>query len=474
MKNAIKNLSVTVLMTVIVCTMIACGAKYDPETDFQAEPIDGGKGVEIASYDGAKWEVKIPPKIQKIPVTGIRNEAFLEKNLTSVTIPKSVTTIGESAFRKNQLTKITLPNNITNIGNNAFAENQLTSVKIPHSVTHLSGFNGNQITDIVIPDSVTSIGEEAFADNQLSDVTIPKNVSSIGKNAFANNKLTGITIPNSVIDLGGFSGNQLTSIEIPDSVTSIGDEAFGNNQLTSVTIPENVVYLSGFNDNQLTSIIIPESVTTIGSKAFSGNQLTGITIPNSVTTIGDTAFSRTQLTSIVIGENVQIYTDTSSPGNSSFGNNGFERAYNNNRRVGWTYTRSNNSTTSWIRQPKSVKITGIDSKYNGMYWIAGLYLTNDYGRQSRAGVRDHYDMFGDDQSAYSSFSNGTLTVNLYRDGYADAVAWFGSGSYYVCIQLEGSSDGYHRYVSKSKISFDNIVTEIPFTNFNFIESFMGQ
>ena len=465
MKNTIKNLSITVLMLVIVCTMLACSAKYDPETDFQAEPIYGGKGVEIVSYNGAKWEVKIPPKIQKIPVTGIRNEAFLEKNLTSVTIPNSVTTIGESAFLKNQLTKIILPNNITNIRNNAFAENQLTSVNIPHSVTHLSGFNGNQITDIVIPDSVTSIGEEAFADNQLSVITIPKNVSSIGKNAFANNKLTDITIPNSVIELGGFSGNQLTSIEIPDSVTSIGDEAFGNNQLTSVTIPDSVNYLSGFNDNQLTSITIPESVTTIGSKAFSGNQLTGITIPNSVITISDSAFSRTRLTSITIGANVQIYTDTSSPGNSSFGNNGFERAYNNYRRVACILIRPNTNTTTWTGAAKSIKIIGIDSKYIG---VGGSAIDNAVSLRSVAVIS--YNQL--------NLSNGTLTANLYNyimDPWQEITnPWTGFGSYYVRIVLKDDDRYNYAYTSKNKIDFINAITEIPFADFNFDSRFFPQ
>jgi hypothetical protein len=46
--------------------------KANPETDFEARPIDGGKGVEITKYVGDKWEVGIPSKIRDLPVTSIR------------------------------------------------------------------------------------------------------------------------------------------------------------------------------------------------------------------------------------------------------------------------------------------------------------------------------------------------------------------------------------------------------------------
>ena len=243
-----------------------------------------------------------------IPNTVTYLSGFNNNQLTSITIPDSVTTIGDTAFSGNQLTSITIPDSVTTIEDAAFSGNQLTSITIPDSVTTIgsTAFSGNQLTSITIPDSVTTIGNDAFSRNQLTSITIPDSVTTIGSYAFSRNQLTSITIPDSVTTIGNFafSGNQLTSITMPDSVTTIGDDAFANNQLTSVIIPNTITYLSGFNNNQLTSIIIPDSVTTIGSTAFSGNQLTSITIPDSVTTIGDDAFSRNQLTSITIPDSV--------------------------------------------------------------------------------------------------------------------------------------------------------------------------
>ena len=107
----------------------ACAPRYEPESDFEASPQDGGKSVIITKYVGSKWEVRIPPKIQGLPVTHIGDSAFRNKNLISVTIPNSVTHIGQWAFSSNQLTRVTIGSGVTAIGPVAFSDcTGLTSV----------------------------------------------------------------------------------------------------------------------------------------------------------------------------------------------------------------------------------------------------------------------------------------------------------------------------------------------------------
>jgi len=185
-------------------------------------------------------------------VKGIGNLAFDScPDLTSITIPNSVTSIGNSAFLDCTGLKKVFISDIAAWCGISFGNYSANPLYI---AGHLYSDENTEIQELVIPNSVTSIGNSAFYGcSGLTSITIPNSVTSIGEGAFS-----------------GCSG--LTSITIPNSVTSIGEGAFSG--------------CSG-----LTSITIPNSVTSIGYRAFmSCSGLTSITIPNSVTSIGEGAF----------------------------------------------------------------------------------------------------------------------------------------------------------------------------------------
>jgi len=221
----------------------------------------------ITKYNGTDTVVVIPSKINGVTVTTIGTDAFLGLNITSVTIPDSVTEIGANAFA-----------GCTN----------LTSVNYAGDWSKLTIQSGNpavedaanaQLFDFAFTPDNTAVVVIRYK-GTAADVTIPSHYK--GK-------------PVTMIDHAAFHGSAVTSVTIPDSVTSIPDDAFAFcSQLTNISIPNSVTFIgfSAFNScTSLKSITLPSSLSTIQSYAFynCGNLKT-IRIPVSVTSIGNYAF----------------------------------------------------------------------------------------------------------------------------------------------------------------------------------------
>lgn len=113
------------------------------------------------------------------PVTEIYFGAFEGRSdLTSVTIPDTMTSIGAGAFNAcSSLTSITIPESVTNIGDHAFS-------MCPN------------LSRVTIKGDMTVIGDYAFGEcTNLASVSIKGNATIIGANAFYSClALTNITI----------------------------------------------------------------------------------------------------------------------------------------------------------------------------------------------------------------------------------------------------------------------------------------
>lgn len=239
----------------------------------------------ITKYNGTDTVVVIPSKINGVTVTTIGTDAFLGLNITSVTIPDSVTEIGANAFA-----------GCTN----------LTSVKCKGDWSKLTIQSGNpavqdaaneQLFDFEFILNNTAVVVTNYKYNgAAADVTIPsryqgKPVTTIGHAAFFNSAVTSVTIPDSVTSISDeafINCPKLTNISIPNSVTYIGFSAFSScTSLKSITLPSSLSFISGalfLGCSQLTTIHIPVSVTSIGNNAFADcPSLMTVTYPGSKT-----------------------------------------------------------------------------------------------------------------------------------------------------------------------------------------------
>ncbi len=187
-------------------------------------------------YPSAKPEssYKVPASVQIIS-----DYAFLGcYNLTKVELPAGLVAIGASAFAGTDITSITIPKSVTFIGVGAFGTDraglagdgdcdQLKEILVDKEnaayksvdgvllsrdgrqlLVYPAGKKGSSYT---VPKGVTTIGDSAFVGcMQLTELVIPEGVTTVGNGAFS---------------AGYYKSSALESIHIPESVTQIGDSA---------------------------------------------------------------------------------------------------------------------------------------------------------------------------------------------------------------------------------------------------------
>jgi len=192
--------------------LIALNAGAQSTGDFSISFTGNMEGIRITGYTGSARAITIPADIEGIPVKEIGNNAFANRNITSVVIPGSVTIIGENAFSgSRQLTSVIMHDNIVQIGDFAFRGTGITQIDLPSKITIINRglfFECTSLTSIVIPEGVTIIGMDAFNTcSALTSITLPSTIISIRNSAFLNcGALTTVLIPDSVASIE-FNGN---------------------------------------------------------------------------------------------------------------------------------------------------------------------------------------------------------------------------------------------------------------------------
>ena len=257
--------------------------------------VDNDGHLDLSEYEG---------KIKTIEA-GAFSKVEIESGITplsSIVLPKGITTIGDDAFSYNtSLTSIKIPNTVTTIGKRAFYGcTNLTSIEIPDSVTYIGDYcfwNCNRLQKIKLSKKIQTINQGLLEGcSSLTEIEIPEGVESIGYAAFRScDKLTTITLPASLTYITGSALtrlSRLTEVKVADGNNSF---KFENGMLlskdgktmymalltlTEINVPNGVVSIigDGLSGSSATKIILPDTVSSnFGGAVFNGmNKLTTI------------------------------------------------------------------------------------------------------------------------------------------------------------------------------------------------------
>ena len=240
-------------------------------------------------------------------------------NITSITIPESVTSIGNSAFSgcygletfNFNAKQCTLMGNYNNL---VFSNcSSLTTLNIGDNVKNIPAYafcHCSGLTSVAIPNSVTYVGKDAFKGCDKIDYLLDGGCYYVGNEdnpyhlllQVKDTTITSVTINSEckiIYDEAFKDCRNLKTIVIPDSVTCVGSNAFsGCTSLASVDFNANNCISMGSGDypvfagcTSLSSVTFGDKVKIIPEYAFYGcDGLTSIAVPASVTNIGVGAF----------------------------------------------------------------------------------------------------------------------------------------------------------------------------------------
>lgn len=161
----------------------------------------------LLGCDGTENNIVVPDGVSEI-----KNSAFINSEIETITLPDTITKIGYGAFKKCQkLRRINLSSNIISIGAESF-------------------WGCNSLNEIDIPHNIDSIMQETFRGCGLKEIRIPKNIQRIYWGGFRRcNILEHVIIEDGIIAIGDSAFEacpKLTTISIPNSVNEIADSAF--------------------------------------------------------------------------------------------------------------------------------------------------------------------------------------------------------------------------------------------------------
>lgn len=244
-------------------------------------------------------EINIPSTYKGLSVTLILANAFYNcKDITSVSIPKTITNIDTNAFYGcSSLSNVNFASDsaLLTLGYRSFARSGVSAISLPNSVTSLKDnvfedCSSLRNINISTESNLSSIGDYSFKNcEKLESLYFPKTLSLFNSNVFEGcSSLSSIEVDPS---------NQVFSTQ--DGIVYDASKTkilIAPKQLSgSIVLPETLSELSTgvfSNCSKITSLVFSESIKTIPDRAFQNcESLCNVTFLDDVTRIGDEAFA---------------------------------------------------------------------------------------------------------------------------------------------------------------------------------------
>ncbi|MBR4504185.1 MAG: leucine-rich repeat protein [Candidatus Methanomethylophilaceae archaeon] len=266
------------------------GTAVSAAADLKGYLFEGSNGVlkknafkegDRFTYTGLKYKViNIDPlKVSLVGYEGVITHLTVPGNVEFKGESLFVATIGTKAFYGNLDLKYTDLGYVNYVGLKAFANcTNLTTLIVPKSVTTVAtyAFCNTGITSLDIPGDNVVLEDSVFsACKDMTSITFSGHGAVIGKNAF-------------------YKNNGVSSVDL-STVESVGPKAFSYCYgLTSLTITSNIRVLyqyTFFQCTNLKDLTIEYGVQKIGASAFSGCvSLENVSMPKSLIYMGDNVF----------------------------------------------------------------------------------------------------------------------------------------------------------------------------------------
>ena len=295
---------------------------------------DGGYAYD--ANDGVTGDVIIPSTVpynnETYTVVAIGDYSFFFGELSSITLPETLTSIGIASFSGcSGLTELTIPASVTSLGARAFSDcTELATITVNANLASLpeAAFLNIDIQEFHIncttpPSLVTSGTYTTFSNPNTSYymgdavLYVPENLVDAYKGSDWNTYFTSIEGVEVEDESGApagtnfeFDGIKYTILDADAKTvetmasTQSNNYDVANGQLEGdIYIPEKVTYNGveytvvaigegSFYMSDITSIVLPSTIESIGDSAFYRTDITTVTIPSSVTTIEDSAFAQ--------------------------------------------------------------------------------------------------------------------------------------------------------------------------------------